>query len=58
MVWGDMSTAPWWNAARNAYGPTSSKADQQQALEVSLAAGVNFNAQQLASGAPMPVLLA
>jgi aryl-alcohol dehydrogenase-like predicted oxidoreductase len=42
MVWGDMSTAPRWNAARNAYGPTSSKEEQQQALEVSLAAGVNF----------------
>ena len=23
MVWGDMSTAPWWSPARTAYGPTS-----------------------------------
>lgn len=22
MVWGDMSTAPWWSPARQAYGPT------------------------------------
>jgi aryl-alcohol dehydrogenase-like predicted oxidoreductase len=36
------ASAPRWNAARNAYGPTSSKEEQQQALEVSLAAGVNF----------------
>ena len=42
MVWGDMSTAPRWNPARNAYGPTSSAAEQREALEVSLAAGVNF----------------
>jgi hypothetical protein len=27
MVWGDMSTAPRWNPARNAYGPTSSPRD-------------------------------
>ncbi len=42
MVWGDMSTAPRWNPARNAYGPTSSAEEQWEALEVSLAAGVNF----------------
>ncbi len=42
MVWGDMSTAPRWNPARNAYGPTSSAEEQRAALEVSLAAGVNF----------------
>jgi aryl-alcohol dehydrogenase-like predicted oxidoreductase len=42
MVWGDMSTAPRWNPARNAYGPTSSAEEQKEALEVSLAAGVNF----------------
>jgi aryl-alcohol dehydrogenase-like predicted oxidoreductase len=42
MVWGDMSTAPRWNPARNAYGPTSSAQQQREALEVSLAAGVNF----------------
>lgn len=42
MVWGDMSTAPRWNPARNAYGPTSTAEEQRQALDVSLAAGVNF----------------
>src|SRR5512133_3189309 len=42
MVWGDMSTAPRWNPARNAYGPTSSAEEQREALEVSLAAGVNL----------------
>ncbi|HZN19456.1 MAG TPA: aldo/keto reductase, partial [Micromonosporaceae bacterium] len=42
MVWGDMSTAPRWNPARSAYGPTSSREDQAEALEVSLAAGVNL----------------
>jgi aryl-alcohol dehydrogenase-like predicted oxidoreductase len=42
MVWGDMSKASRWNPARNAYGPTSSKDDQREALEVSLAAGVNL----------------
>jgi aryl-alcohol dehydrogenase-like predicted oxidoreductase len=42
MVWGDMSTAPRWNPARNAYGPTSSAEEQREALEASLAAGVNF----------------
>jgi aryl-alcohol dehydrogenase-like predicted oxidoreductase len=42
MVWGDMSTAPRWNPARNAYGPTSSAEEQRAALEASLAAGVNF----------------
>ena len=42
MVWGDMSAAPRWNPARNAYGPTSSLDDQRLALEVSLAAGVNL----------------
>jgi aryl-alcohol dehydrogenase-like predicted oxidoreductase len=42
MVWGDMSTAPTWNPARRAYGPTSSKDDQREALEASLAAGVNL----------------
>ncbi len=42
MVWGDMSTARRWNPARNAYGPTSSVDAQREALEVSLAAGVNF----------------
>jgi aryl-alcohol dehydrogenase-like predicted oxidoreductase len=42
MVWGDMSTAPPWNPARRAYGPTSSREDQREALEVSLAAGVNL----------------
>ena len=42
MVWGDMSAAPRWNPARNAYGPTSSIEDQREALEVSIAAGVNL----------------
>lgn len=42
MVWGDMSTVPRWNPARNAYGPTSSVDEQRAALETSLAAGVNF----------------
>src|SRR5919199_179301 len=42
MVWGDMSSAPWWSPARSAYGPTSSAAEQRQALEASVAAGVNF----------------
>lgn len=42
MVWGDMSAAPRWNPARNAYGPTSSRDEQAQALAVSLAAGVNL----------------
>jgi aryl-alcohol dehydrogenase-like predicted oxidoreductase len=42
MVWGDMTTAPRWNPARNAYGPTSSDEDQREALEASLAAGVNL----------------
>jgi len=42
MVWGDMAAAPRWSPARNAYGPTSSIDDQRQALEVSLAAGVNL----------------
>jgi aryl-alcohol dehydrogenase-like predicted oxidoreductase len=37
-----MSTAPRWNPARNAYGPTSSLEEQRAALEVSLTAGVNF----------------
>jgi aryl-alcohol dehydrogenase-like predicted oxidoreductase len=42
MVWGDMSTAPRWNPARGVYGPTSSEEDQREALDVSLAAGVNL----------------
>jgi aryl-alcohol dehydrogenase-like predicted oxidoreductase len=42
MVWGDMSTAPRWNPARNAYGPTSTAEEQRAALETSLAAGVNL----------------
>jgi aryl-alcohol dehydrogenase-like predicted oxidoreductase len=42
MVWGDMAAAPRWSPARNAYGPTSSLAEQQAALEESLAAGVNL----------------
>jgi aryl-alcohol dehydrogenase-like predicted oxidoreductase len=42
MVWGDMAAAPRWNPARNAYGPTSSLDEQREALEVSLAAGVNL----------------
>ena len=42
MVWGDMSAAPWWSPARSTYGPTSSATEQRDALEVSLAAGVNF----------------
>jgi len=42
MVWGDMAAAPRWNPARNAYGPTSSVDEQREALEVSLAAGVNL----------------
>jgi aryl-alcohol dehydrogenase-like predicted oxidoreductase len=42
MVWGDMSAAPWWSPARSAYGPTSTAAQQRDALETSLAAGVNF----------------
>jgi aryl-alcohol dehydrogenase-like predicted oxidoreductase len=37
-----MSAAPRWNPARNAYGPTSSIEDQREALEVSIAAGVNL----------------
>jgi aryl-alcohol dehydrogenase-like predicted oxidoreductase len=42
MVWGDMSTAPRFNPARNAYGPSSSLQEQREALDVSLAAGVNL----------------
>jgi aryl-alcohol dehydrogenase-like predicted oxidoreductase len=42
MVWGDMSTAPRWNPARSAYGPTSTLEEQRDALEVSLAAGVDL----------------
>ena len=42
MVWGDMSAMPRWNPARTAYGPTSSLEEQRDALEVSLAAGVNL----------------
>jgi aryl-alcohol dehydrogenase-like predicted oxidoreductase len=42
MVWGDMAAAPRWNPARNAYGPTSSLDEQREALDVSLAAGVNL----------------
>ena len=42
MVWGDMSTAPRWNPARNAYGPTSTADDQRAALDVSLSAGINL----------------
>jgi aryl-alcohol dehydrogenase-like predicted oxidoreductase len=42
MVWGDMSAVPRWNPARNAYGPTSSLEEQRDALNVSLAAGVNL----------------
>src|SRR5919199_4046142 len=42
MVWGDMSAAPWWSPARSAYGPTSSLQEQREALEESLAAGVNL----------------
>ncbi|TDO29459.1 aryl-alcohol dehydrogenase-like predicted oxidoreductase [Kribbella sp. VKM Ac-2527] len=42
MVWGEMSAAPRFNPARNVYGPTGSAEDQLAALEVSLAAGVNF----------------
>jgi aryl-alcohol dehydrogenase-like predicted oxidoreductase len=42
MVWGDMSAAPRWNPARNVYGPTSTVQEQREALEVSLAAGVNL----------------
>jgi aryl-alcohol dehydrogenase-like predicted oxidoreductase len=42
MVWGDMTTAPRWNPARNAYGPSSSEEDQREALDASLAAGVNL----------------
>lgn len=42
MVWGDMSTAPRWNPARNAYGPTSTAEEQAAALGVSLKAGLNF----------------
>jgi aryl-alcohol dehydrogenase-like predicted oxidoreductase len=37
-----MSAAPRWDPARNAYGPTSGLRDQRDAMEVSLAAGVNF----------------
>jgi aryl-alcohol dehydrogenase-like predicted oxidoreductase len=42
MVWGDMSAAPRFNPARNAYGPTSSKEDQREALAVSLGAGIDL----------------
>src|SRR5512132_2252470 len=42
LVWWHMSTAPRWNPARNAYGPTSSAEEQREALEGSLATGVNF----------------
>jgi aryl-alcohol dehydrogenase-like predicted oxidoreductase len=41
MVWGDMSGARW-SPARNVYGPMSSKDEQREALELSLAAGVNL----------------
>ncbi|WP_309111134.1 aldo/keto reductase [Saccharothrix sp.] len=42
MVWGDPTSMPRWNPARNAYGPTSSLADQRAALAVCLNAGVNM----------------
>jgi aryl-alcohol dehydrogenase-like predicted oxidoreductase len=42
MVWGDMTTAPRWNPARNVYGPLSSPQDQREALQTSLAAGINL----------------
>jgi aryl-alcohol dehydrogenase-like predicted oxidoreductase len=42
MVWGDMSAAPRWSPARSAYGPTSSLQEQREALEASIAAGVNL----------------
>jgi aryl-alcohol dehydrogenase-like predicted oxidoreductase len=42
MVWGDMASAPRWNPARSAYGPTSSEEDQRAALDASLSAGVNL----------------
>jgi aryl-alcohol dehydrogenase-like predicted oxidoreductase len=42
MVWGDMTTAPRWNPARNVYGPLSSLQDQREALQTSLAAGINL----------------
>jgi aryl-alcohol dehydrogenase-like predicted oxidoreductase len=41
MVWGDMSGARW-SPARNVYGPASSKEEQREALDLSLAAGVNL----------------
>jgi aryl-alcohol dehydrogenase-like predicted oxidoreductase len=42
MVWGDMASAPRFDPARNSYGPTSTKEDQREALEASLAAGMNL----------------
>jgi aryl-alcohol dehydrogenase-like predicted oxidoreductase len=42
MVWGDMSAAPRWSPARSAYGPASSLQEQREALEASIAAGVNL----------------
>lgn len=42
MVWGDMSHVPRWNPVRAAYGPTSTKSEQQEALETALMAGVNL----------------
>ena len=42
MTWGDMSTAPRWNPARAAYGPTSSLDDQREALRVYRDVGVTL----------------
>jgi len=42
MTWGDMSTAPRWNPARAAYGPTSSIDDQREALRVYRDVGVTL----------------
>jgi aryl-alcohol dehydrogenase-like predicted oxidoreductase len=42
VVWGDMSTVPRWNSQRIVYGPTSRADEQREALQASLAAGVNL----------------
>lgn len=42
MTWGDPSIVPRFNPARIGYGLAESKEEQQKAVDVSLAAGVNF----------------
>lgn len=53
MVWGQPSGLARWTPAQLAYGPSDSAAEEERALEVSLAAGVNLidTAEMYSSGA-------